>query len=218
MLGAASQWKGIRKGMKKYRLIVVLLLLASVVPFCKAQTTHLSAIEIKNFDPSVPITPREYKFLAKGVITDELDLGEDIENQLIILHLTPGATRELRVEQRFETSITIMDEGPHLDLIDWKHYYSPWREIKRLGENRFLTLKTDESESGRFPKVTAAEIKQAILKAGGKEWAKLVRRIKGPNDYPSGVGVSKISFRIAVKENERWQAVMLLHFKIPMGC
>jgi len=29
--------------------------------------------------------------------------------------------------------MTISAEGPHLDLVDWRHFDSPWIQLYRLG-------------------------------------------------------------------------------------
>ena len=181
-------------------------------------SNYLSAIEVVSSNEEIPIAPREYEDLSKGVIHDDLDLTEDIDDQRIILHPISGTTTQFRIEERFETSVSIQAEGPHLDLTNWKHYYSPWKELRRVGDNSFLTLRIPTSQFTRFPRVTAAEIKKEVLRVGGKRWAALVRNIKGPNDYPSMVSINKVSFRVLVKEGERWRPVVFLHFDMPMGC
>ena len=118
----------------------------------------------------------------------------------------------------FETSLTVSKEGPHLDLVNWKHYDSKWRELKKSGKNRFLTDSIGKAESSKFPGVSVMEIREAVLKAGGKEWADDVRKAQSPHDDPCSVGVSKIRFRILVKESGQWKLINTLEFSVPMGC
>lgn len=47
------------------------------------------------------------------------ELGESIEGQ--ILKVDNLTLDELKIEQRYETSISIQNEGPHCDLTNWKH-------------------------------------------------------------------------------------------------
>lgn len=205
--------------MKRASIFIVVTVLLAVVPASHAQrAAYLTAIEILSSDGEIPIARREYtNFSSRGVI-DHLELEENIENQTIVLHPVAGANVELKVEQRFETSLTVMDEGPHLDLTAWKHYRSAWVDIKRVGENRFLTSKVDSSEYTRFPRTTRAEIKQAVLAAGGPRWAKLVGNVRNPNDYPAAVSISRISFRIRAREGPRWRTLTVVHIDLPMGC
>ena len=183
-----------------------------------AQTKNLAAIEIARYDSESEIKETKLEHLTAREITRELGLGENIENQVIALHPFPNDLREFKVEQQFETSMTIMDEGPHYDLTDWKHYISDWQEIQKLAENRFLTSKIDEADSIKFPKVTSKEIYRAVSKNGDEKWVEHARLCKSPNDYPCGVSVSKISFRIMAKENGVWGVIHRINFIIPMGC
>jgi hypothetical protein len=178
---------------------------------------YMSSIELMRHDEEAEINPRVFKNLSRHPIFVDLDLSESIENQIILLHGTIPE-REFKLEQQFETSLVISDEGPHLDLIDWKHYRSEWREIKKLGNNKFLTLKLSEADASRFPHVTMQEIYQEVLKKGDDRWTNLVRTAKTINDYPIGISVSKISLRIKVWEDERWRVLKRLEFTIPMGC
>ena len=178
-------------------------------------------IVIRRHDPdfefeerSIAITPA----VPRHTVID-LDLGESIENQLILLHPLPYQMQEYMIEQQFETSMAIGDEGPHYDMTHWKHYTSPWREIRSVARNRFLTSRLSESDNIRFPKVTSAQIVEAFRKDGAdKRWLNLARTCSGPNSGPCYISVSRISLRISVKENDRWQPVHTLDFTIPMGC
>lgn len=178
---------------------------------------YLDAIEIIRHDDTYDFAGRVFKNLSEHPIYVDLDLGESIENQTILLR---GASPyvEFKIEQQFETSLTVMDEGPHLDLTDWKHYRSEWREIKKLDDNKFLTLKLSEADSSRFPKVSMREIYSEVARRGDDKWTKLARSAKTVNDYPLGVGVSKISLRIKVREDNQWRVIKRLEFIIPMGC
>jgi hypothetical protein len=194
---------------------------------------YLKAIEIAGHNQEYPVTARWLEDMPGDPVTVDLDLAESIEDQLIILHTYPGESWEFKVEQQFETSLTIMDEGPHLDLLDWKHYTSAWKEIKMVERNKFLTSEINESESSKFPKVTSREIQRAVGGADkklyadytesaddpvGEKWANTARQCKSSLDYPCTVSVSKIRFRIMVKEGDRWKIIKRMEFNVPMGC
>lgn len=182
------------------------------------KSRYLEAIEIVRYDPEIEVAETKIEDLSDKSIDFDLDLSHSIENQIIALHSYPNDSREFKIEQQFETSMSVSDEGPHLDLTDWKHYTSDWKEIKRLEGNRFLTSKISESDYERFPKVTNKEIYQAILKDSGKRWANYARSCKTPNDAPCLVSVSRISFRIKAKENGKWNIIHKINVIVPMGC
>jgi hypothetical protein len=182
------------------------------------KSRYLEAIEIVRFDPEFEVAETKIEDLSDKPIDFDLDLSHSIENQVIALHFYPNDSREFKIEQQFETSMSVSDEGPHLDLTDWKHYTSDWKEIKRLEGNRFLTSKISESDYGRFPKVTSKEIYKAVLKRSGERWANYARSCKTPDDAPCLVSVSRISFRIKAKQNGKWNIIHKINVFVPMGC
>lgn len=184
-------------------------------PATFGRSDRLASIEIRRHDPDIDITERTLD--PRNARSDfELELGESIENQIIVLRPWPGDAHELKIEQQFETSMAIGDEGPHIDFTDWKHFTSGWSNLKTLGGNRFLTLKIPHPE--RFPQVTRKEIYQVAKELGGRRWARLASECKGPNAGPCYVGVNRITFRISAQERGRWRVIHRLNFSIPVGC
>jgi hypothetical protein len=166
-------------------------------------------------DSEFPFDGMKFDGLSGEAIDVDLGLGNDIENQIIILHTDADDAREFKIEQQFETSMTVTAEGPHFDLTDWKHYVSAWREIKHLERNRFLIATISESEATKFPQVTNAQIQRAVR---DKRWMNLARDCDTANTYPCAVSVSRISFKIKTKENGAWKTIRQLNFYLPMGC
>lgn len=148
----------------------------------------------------------------------DVGLGAGIDGKPVNLYLSPGETREFKVEQQYENSMTISDEGPHLDLTDWKHFTSEWTPLESIGQNKFRSLTLEERDRARFPKVTQAEIYSAVLKRGGKRWAELAKTCKGPDDGWCIVTTSRISFRISALTGGNWVVVHQVDLNMPMGC
>jgi len=179
--------------------------------------TKLESIAIERYDADSEIT--ETTLSPESEISIELDLGESIENQIIALKPFRDDRRKFKVEQQFETSMALGDEGPHFDLTDWKHYTSEWKEIADHGENTFLTRRIAESESSKFPKVTAEQVRRAVKAAGGdKRWTALAESCTEPGEGACYTGVSRISFRISANENGKWKQIHKIDFLVPMGC
>ena len=82
--------------------------------------------------------------------TIDLDLAENIDGQEVTLHFQDRSL--YRILQRYRTSMAVSGEGPHLDLLDWRHFDSPWTPLKSLGANRFRTLRSEQMDDTRFPK------------------------------------------------------------------
>ncbi|HAK31782.1 MAG TPA: hypothetical protein DCO90_21680, partial [Sphingobacterium sp.] len=66
--------------------------------------------------------PERMDRLQRDTVEIEAEVGESIEGTYI--SILSDQVRDLKVEQRYETSVTIMNEGPHCDLTEWKHFNS----------------------------------------------------------------------------------------------
>jgi len=102
--------------------------------------------------------------------------------------------RDLALQYQIETSMTIMDEGPHIDLVDWKHYTSDWIDLERIDARRFRLPKIESNYelASRFPTYTVDELYEAAMATGGHRWADLARK--------------------------RMETLFTLHISVPMGC
>lgn len=64
---------------------------------------------------------RRIKLAKHTTSVIDLDLAESIDGQEITLNF-PDDLVHYRILQRYRTSMSISAEGPHLDLIDWRHF------------------------------------------------------------------------------------------------
>lgn len=124
----------------------------------------------------------------------------------------------ITVEQRFETSVSLSFEGPHCDMVEWKHYLSPWKKM-RLTEGLYHIDSIPEKEKSRFPKYTESEFKTAIIKYCGKEALDDFEGKLDVHTYPAWVGISRIYLRISGKnkENNETESIIMVIW-VPMGC
>ena len=143
-----------------------------------------------------------------------LELGETIEGQILKVHEIKKG--EIRIYQRFENSVTVMNEGPHCDLTEWKHYNSDWKELK-IENGQFLTDSYSEEDWEKFIEVDMTELREAVRKQCGDGWAEHVKNVKSPTEYPCGVSTSRIFFKITFSEQDT-VIERIVSFEIPMGC
>lgn len=145
------------------------------------------------------------------------ELGESIEGQRLLF--ADSQLADIRVEQCYETSVTIMNEGPHCDLIEWKHFYSDWKQLSANSKGEFICIEYAEADSEKFPAIDIEELKQAVKSQCGDTWYKHVKHIKSPVEYPSGVGISRYFLRITATRKDNGQLVIkLIIIENPMGC
>ena len=179
--------------------------------------TDLSiVVEIPGHPPSFGV--RHIKLGRDRQTTIDLDLAENIDGREVTLHFRDSSV--YRMLQRYRTSMSVSLEGPHLDLVDWRHYDSPWTPLKSLGANRFRTLRSEQMDDSRFPKTTKAEIVKEVRRLG-KDWPKLLEFVEscnGPNEGACFVAISSIYLRIQKQVGDRWIDVGVVEIVMPMGC
>uniref|UniRef100_UPI004048DFDA hypothetical protein n=1 Tax=Algoriphagus sp. TaxID=1872435 RepID=UPI004048DFDA len=155
--------------------------------------------------------------IQKDTVEIYAELGETIEGQLI--SISSDQLTGLTVEQRYETSVTIMNEGPHCDLTDWKHFYSDWNKLHANSKGQFTCDKYTEKEYEKFSKISIDDLKQKVKEQCGDEWLKLVEKVKTPTEYPSGVSISRYYLRVTGQRKDNGQTVTkLIVIETPMGC
>ena len=163
----------------------------------------------------------------KRVHTVALELGDELEGTILSLSTTASPDTH-RVSLQFETSMAISDEGPHIDLLDWKHCVSDWKYVSRIqGGNSYRLPGPSEAEASCFPPVTAQEIEAAVLaelqgdgfdETRAQRWLELARSVNVPGESPSYVGVSKVRLRVEQYVDGRWVEVTRVEFTSPLGC
>ncbi|HMW00452.1 MAG TPA: hypothetical protein PKE58_09920 [Acidobacteriota bacterium] len=164
----------------------------------------------------------------------KFDMGMEgpYENVRIRLNPKPGDTRKLKVEQQIETSMTISDEGPHLDLLNWKHGVSPWVELTSLQPDVFRGNPLTEKDMNRFPAYTREELYQAIIAQEKKNkmtygdlysqneerWLRIVKQKPQGKYLPYSPEVSTIRLRIQAKEGDTWHVIHTVEIAVALGC
>lgn len=145
------------------------------------------------------------------------ELGETIEGQTI--SISADLLADLTIEQCYETSVTIMGEGPHCDLINWKHYNSKWKILKINKAGQFICDSYSEKESEKFPEIQISELKAKVKEQCGNEFYNPILKIKVPTEYPSGVGISRYFLRLTgQRKDNRQKVTKFVIFEVAMGC
>jgi len=146
-----------------------------------------------------------------------LDIGEIIGGNSI--KITDCKYDHIEIYQKFENSITIMNEGPHCDLINWKHYSSDWEKIQKNDNFSFIANSMTKEQMEQFIPIDLDEFKEAVTIHCGDNWTNLIKNVKNINEYPCGVGTSKIELKIVmIKSDSQEKFEKIIAFDIPMGC
>ena len=162
-------------------------------------------------------TKEELAKVHKDRAQVSVELGESPEGKKF--YLKNHDYKKIEVYQRFENSITIMNEGPHCDLTEWKHYDSPWQTLKlQEGGNSFMTTTYAPEDWQKFIPVDMTELKLAVKNNCQEHWLDLLMNVKDVNDYPIGISMSRIFLKLILTDKNKVTSEKLIVFNIPMGC
>ena len=135
---------------------------------------------------------------------------------------------EYSVEQRVVTSISISDEGPHIDLLGWKHGYSHWQPLEKVGKGSFAFANLYEKVP--FPPCKIEELKQALTQEIRRwparhnmslldveeeisRWTRLV------DEGQYGAGASQLQLKVKWKpDGKRARTIRKISIDLPLGC
>ncbi|WP_037072066.1 hypothetical protein [Psychromonas arctica] len=152
----------------------------------------------------------------KDRITIPLEIQDQIANASLII--VANKNDKIRASLQLETSMSIQDEGPHLDLLDWKHCTSDWLTLHNTVTHQFKLPGFDNIALDCFPEVTLAEIKQAVLQHDGEEWMPLFDRDSFNKEMNLLIGISAARIKIEQMVEGKWMVVTIVNFNIPIGC
>ncbi|MFZ9027363.1 MAG: hypothetical protein ACO2Z9_00020 [Crocinitomicaceae bacterium] len=125
------------------------------------------------------------------------------------------------VMYQFETSLTISNEGPHCDLIEWKHFTSVPDTLLAVDSKGVYQFKNgyEDSLSSAFPEVSMKDVRKAILNSCGEHWLEHTKESNSIHEYPFSVSISREIIRILITNNEgEIIREKFIIFEIPMGC
>lgn len=181
----------------------------------------VSVIKFKDITVEIislaPIDKNELKTVFTDKVEFTADLGETLESSVIAIKTEKY--EDIEIHQAIETSVTIMNEGSHCDLTNWKHYTSDWRKVKTLTSNTFQVNSYQNGESKQFPKVSIQKVIDAAQEQCGEEWAKYIKDIKSIYDYPCDIGVSRYFLKIKAMDKVSGEKIeKTIVILIPMGC
>ena len=160
---------------------------------------------------------RTVSISSQDTVSTYLELGEYLDSATIEIH--HDGTHNIEIYQMYENSITIMNEGPHCDLINWKHYHSKWVKIKKYNDYDFVAETYTEEDWDKFLDIEVKELHNAVLEHCGEEWAELVNDIENYNEYPSGISMNKIFFKVVLTNKSSGEKTeQIITIEIAMGC
>ncbi len=164
-------------------------------------------------------TRKSEKVDIENAVSYYVELGESPEDRYLkVKH--HQEYRSIEVFQRHQNRITIMNEGPHCDLLEYQHFNSSWKPLKMYpsSNNIFKTIVFDAKDYKRFGDVDIADLKAYVKDYCGEDWSKLIESATSISDSPIGVTVSQIQLRIVMTDIDGYKTEKIIIFELPMGC
>ncbi len=151
----------------------------------------------------------------------EIDIGlaENFDNKKIKIVKKRSDIEEIKAVEYYKTSMSVGDDGAHLDMYDWKHYESDTFNLG-IENDSFTTLKLSESQRNRFPNVTKEQILKVVeheMRGQDNKFFKRALECSGANDYPCYVSLSQIALIITVRFGDSKLVQKTLVINVPMG-
>ncbi|WP_337054554.1 hypothetical protein [Pseudoxanthomonas sp. USHLN014] len=150
--------------------------------------------------------------------TLETELGDSV--RMVKVEQGEDTPREkLRIRFQYQTSLALGDEGPHLDLLDWKHCTTAWQSIADPGDGHFDIPPPTTQQASCFPSFGQAELLAAVRAHGGEgKWITLAKDVSRAGQGASYVAPSLLRMQVQRWDGAAW--VVDLEFDVPiaMGC
>ncbi len=152
-----------------------------------------------------------------GVLFFKLNNQETLENKTVSVKHHKDF-RNIEVFQKHENSIAIIDDKSHGDIINWQHYYSSWKPLKKLSSNnKFKVLPISAKETTRFINVNIDELKTFVNDVCGETWSDAIKDVTSLNDYPTKIVISKMYLRILMTDIDGYKTEKILIFEVPLS-
>ena len=192
---------------------------------------HASPVQAIVLDPASPVGELVSIWEQSGAVPKRIEmmlgLGEEAGGRVLRVLPAESDASRYRVSVQFETSMGISGEGPHIDLLDWKHCLSEWRFAQPVEADGFRLPVPQDNDYTCFPHATREELRQAVQQAldtfeSGPEhkqhWLGLVDQVPRVGEFPSYVTISMVRVRIEHNDGNTWSVLTTIEFIVPMGC
>jgi hypothetical protein len=152
-------------------------------------------------------------------IVVRLGLSAQMSGQRYAIRLD-SSIQQVEIFQNYETSLTLMNGGPHIDLLGWKHYVGDWEQLV-IADGGFQTAEYTDADFERFPEVTTAEIVEVVKDmppTGDNNWAEIAAKCTSPQGFPCAVSISRITLKLVLTYTTGITVERFIIFEVPMGC
>lgn len=155
------------------------------------------------------------------VLKDTTELYLDLESELdtFLIYWKNESIISYSIQEQYLTVLSLQDEGPHVELYDWKNYTSPWSKVDSVFKGAYLVKKISKNEASQFPAFTKQELISYLASNVSEDWA---HKISNPetghwtDKFWIGVGIRRILIRLILSNGQQITKMLVVY--PPMGC
>ena len=148
-----------------------------------------------------------------------IDADPGIEFDRQRMELKSSELNNLEIETCFETGIIISADGPHCDLYEWKHNYSPYKRLLKNQGGCYLGPHYVKEEYKKYTiQATVEEPKAYVDKHCGVQYIQAINDIREVGQAPSYITIMRVFFRLSGTNNTGVKRSKILCFRIFSGC
>ncbi len=168
--------------------------------FSKLDSITLQLEQIKVLFPTI----EQWEEIGAIRYTKDSAIVIDRNREMLIeksFAINIDATKDLIVEEQYETILTIITTGDNIDLTQLNSYTSPWKKIEATGSNKYTKRAYTIDEIKQYPETSIQNILDYIFlqtrtTQSEFDWNKYLKQAKSIYEFPFDIKVSKITIRL----------------------
>jgi len=200
----------------QFRGVWLAVCVCLALPMSPLAQAEIRRIEVWTDQAPTALWKRASPFQRRYTL--ETELGDSV--RMVKVEQGEDTPREkLRIRFQYQTSLALGNEGPHLDLLDWKHCTTAWQSIADPGDGHFDIPPPTTRQASCFPSFGQAELLAAVRAHGGEgKWITLAKDVSRAGQGASYVAPSLLRMQVQHWDGAAW--VVDLEFDVPiaMGC
>ncbi|MES2514138.1 MAG: hypothetical protein V4580_08325 [Bacteroidota bacterium] len=155
------------------------------------------------------------------IVNDTTELYIELTSKIdtFLVRLKNEQIKSYAITEQYQNIVSVSDEGPHVELYEWKNYKSEWFNVDTISNGIFLMKNISEEESMQFPKYTRQELILYLKANAGQNWANIISKPetgKWTDQFWIGVGVRRVFIKMVLADGTEITKLLVIY--PAMGC
>ncbi|WP_055436136.1 SH3 domain-containing protein [Lacinutrix algicola] len=167
---------------------------------------HIKNLAIYNDDDLLDLTTK-----------DNLNIGIHVKNTSgkKTIEIKNNNYKSVKILQRYQNTLNILDETSLCDLSEWKQYQSEWKPIKKINKTRFETLTYTDADAKQFVPFAIEDLKTIVAEKCGENWMESIKNISNTSQFPISVSTNQVFLKFILTDFEDNVTEKTVTFTVP---